>query len=62
MTQSQLDDAVALATGEDPDTISRLGFSLADPKTVCYDPEPSERGPQVIDWDQFDALRAGPSF
>ncbi len=40
MTQSQLDAAVALATGEDLDTISRLGFSLADPEVVQFDPEP----------------------
>ena len=42
MTQSQLDCAVALATGEDPETISRLGFSLADPHMVQYDPEPCD--------------------
>ena len=34
MNQSQLDRAVARATGETLDTISRLGFSIADPKSA----------------------------
>lgn len=39
MTQSQLNRAVAIATGEDSRTIDRLGFSLADPERVQHDPE-----------------------
>jgi hypothetical protein len=57
LTQSQLNSAVALATGEDPETISRLGFSLADPDSVQYDPEPCDIGPQMIDWDELDTQR-----
>jgi hypothetical protein len=57
MTQSQLNSAVSRATGEDRDTISRLGFSLADPDLVQYDPEPCDFGPQTIDWDELDAQR-----
>jgi hypothetical protein len=58
MTQSQLDCAVALATGEDIDTINRLGFSLADPAVVQFDPEPRERVSQIIGRDARDAQRA----
>lgn len=47
MTQSQINRAVAQATGEDVGTISRLGFSLADPAVVRYDPEPCRLEPQI---------------
>jgi hypothetical protein len=57
MNQSRLDRAVARATGETLGTISRLGFSIADPKSVNYDPEPSRRATQVVDWDELDARR-----
>lgn len=57
MNQSQLNHAVARATGETFDTISRLGFSIADPKSVSFDPEPLRRPPQVVDWDELDARR-----
>lgn len=51
MTQRSINRAVARATGESPATIARLGFSIADPKVVCHDPEPSTLGPLVLDWD-----------
>ena len=57
MNQSQLDRAVARATGETRDTISRLGFSIADPLVVQHDPEPCLRAPLVVDWDELDARR-----
>ena len=57
MNQSQLDRAVARATGESLDTISRRGFSIADPEAVRYEPEPSGPAPQVVDWDELDARR-----
>ena len=57
MNQSQLDRAVARATGESLDTVSRMGFSIADPEAVYYDPEPSRRRPLVVDWDELDARR-----
>ncbi len=57
MNQSQLDRAVAQATGESPHTISRMGFSIADPEPVRYDPEPSRRPPLVVDWDDLDSRR-----
>jgi hypothetical protein len=57
MNQSQLDRAVARATGETRDTISRLGFSIADPLVVHHDPEACQRAPLVVDWDELDARR-----
>jgi len=47
MTQSQLERAVALATGESVSTIRGLGFGIADPAVVCYDPEPRAR-PRIV--------------
>jgi hypothetical protein len=57
MNQSQLDHAVARATGETLGTVNRMGFSLADPETVRFDPEPSRRPPLVVDGDESDARR-----
>ena len=57
MNQSQLDRAVARATGEFLDTVSRMGFSIADPESLHYDPEPPRRRPLVVDWDALDARR-----
>jgi len=56
MTQFDLNRAVARATGETLATSSRLGFSLADPDVVCYDPEPACR-PRIVNWDRLDAQR-----
>lgn len=58
MTQQQLDEAVALATGEDVRDVRHLGFSVADPADVMFDPEPYDRPPQVIDWDLVDLERS----
>ncbi|MBI1349382.1 hypothetical protein GC163_24205 [bacterium] len=60
MTQTQLDAAIARATGDDLTTIQRQGFSLLSltPETThqCDD----YRQPLVIDWDLVDAERAVP--
>jgi hypothetical protein len=56
MTQSELNRAVATATGETACTISELGFSIADPDEVDFDPEPYDLKPQTVDWDEL-ALR-----
>ena len=50
MTQADLDRAVAVATGESVNTISRRGF-------VLLTPAPTERKPLVVDWDELDASR-----
>ncbi len=49
MTQSQLNRAVADATGETVTEIKRLGFGLADPDVVAFDPAPWEG--RYVDWD-----------
>ena len=56
MTQQQLDQAVAMATGEDVRDVRHLGFSIADPAEVLFDPEPY-LPPQVVDWDLLDLER-----
>ena len=57
MTQNQLDHLVANVTGEDLGEIQRLGFTLADPIDVEFDPEPNELSPQMVDWDGIDLCR-----
>lgn len=72
MTQSRLNRAVARATGESLATIERLGFSIANPEAVDFDPEPPVPGiaefsavrfepqpamPHIVDWDEYDAQR-----
>ncbi len=53
MTQNDLNRAVAHATGETIGAISHLGFSLAMPEEVAFDPVPSP----WLDWDEVDASR-----
>jgi hypothetical protein len=50
MTQAQLNRQVARVTGESNRTINSLGFSLADPLDVNFDPEPSDVA-KFLDWD-----------
>jgi hypothetical protein len=58
MHQSDLNRAVAAATGETVTTIKRLGFLLADPD-LELDPHDEELGPYVIDWDELEAANEG---
>lgn len=51
MTQHELDEAVAAATGEHRSLIHDRGFGIADPFRVDYDPEP--RRPLMLDWDSL---------
>jgi hypothetical protein len=60
MTQSELNRAVAAATGESICTVSHLGFTIADPDAVDYDPEPCEVEDLIVDWDALDAGRNTP--
>ena len=53
MQQEEINLAVAHTTGESLMEIERLGFTLADPTVVEYDPEPLTRWPLVIDWDRY---------
>lgn len=57
MRQSDLNRAVARATGESLSTIQRLGFLLADPSTEV-DGDSEEHGPYIIDWDELAAQRS----
>jgi len=56
MKQSDLDRAVARATGETISTIRQMGFLLVDPADTL-DLEADEDGPNVIDWDELEAQR-----
>jgi hypothetical protein len=49
MTQSELNRAVAKLTGETVAEIKHLGFGLADPDYVEFDPEPDDG--RYVDWD-----------
>ena len=51
MTQSELNQAVSQATGDDVCDVSRLGFNLVDPTQDDLDLEPEQFAPQVYDWD-----------
>ncbi len=51
MSQQEIDEAVASATGEKVGTIRSRGFTIADPWEANFDPEP--RGPMVLDWDSM---------
>ena len=57
MTQQEIDNAVAEVTGETLCDVRRIGFSIADPLEVCFDPEPDDLPPNIIDWDQLELER-----
>lgn len=57
MTQQEIDNAVADATGETLCDVRRIGFSIADPVDVNFDPEPDFLPPQIIDWDEMELQR-----
>lgn len=56
MTHAQLVRQVARATGESPCTIIGRGFSLVADQPA-FDPEPANRRPLTVDWDELDARR-----
>ena len=60
MTQNETNRAVASVTGETVSTVALLGFSVADPDAVDYDPEPSDIEDRIIDWDARDGQRGEP--
>ena len=55
MRQTDLNRAVASATGESVNTIARQGFSYMETPPV-------EREPLVFDWDDNDARLLGATF
>ena len=52
MRQSRINRMVARATGEDLREIRRMGFTIADPARVGYDPEPKQWRFRTLDWDE----------
>jgi hypothetical protein len=52
MRQRDLNRAIARSTGESITTISRMGF-------VPLVPEPIDREPRFLDWDQLELVRNG---
>ena len=56
MTQSQLDRAVAHATGEPLGNVRRMGFSVFDPTGPHEELDELPR-PQTVNWDQLDSHR-----
>ena len=56
MTQREVDQSVAAVTGEDLCDVRRMGFSIADPDEVNFDPEPYYP-PQMVDWDELQLER-----
>ena len=60
MTQAELDQAVATATGEPLSEIQRLGFDIAPGLPASFAPEalePTDELDRYIDWDEADAHR-----
>ena len=57
MNQSELNRAVARATGETVSTIKRLGFLLADVDSQAEADESDEVGPHILDWDEIEINR-----
>lgn len=53
MKQSELNRAVARATGEEPGVIARMGFIPLSPRPQSIE----ERDPLLLDWDAVDVLR-----
>lgn len=51
MTQRDLNRAIARATGDDINTIARLGF--VELRDIPFESE----GPHIVDWDALDAER-----
>ena len=50
MTQTELNHAIARATGDSIATIARMGF-------VQVSCEPVPRNPPIVDWDELNAQR-----
>ena len=57
MTQADLEREVSRATGESRRTVRRRGFSMLPQDNLLLEEEFQNGGPQVIDWDEQDAIR-----
>lgn len=56
MTQADLERQVSRATGESRGTVRRRGFSILSLSELPPEEEFSQAGPQLIDWDEQDAI------
>ena len=56
MKQTDINRAVAQATGESVRTIKSLGFQLEEPLDDI-EPEIGDSGPNIIDWDALESER-----
>lgn len=60
MTQTELERAVARATGESVAAVRRLGFQLEEIVSEDFDDEDGaamvDEGPRVLDWDDREAV------
>lgn len=54
MTQSELNEAVADATGESLRTIRRRGFSVFTPLQAFNPDQDDDALPSVVDWDELE--------
>lgn len=57
MTQADLEREVSHATGESMRTVRRRGFGILPQGDLPLDEEFQENGPQMINWDEQDAIR-----
>ena len=57
MKQRELYSQVASRTGEEINTIRRIGFSVEEPDVSTLDPEPDDLRPNIVDWNQLAASR-----
>ena len=57
MTQAEIDRNVSAVTGESMREVRHRGFSLADPLTANFDPEPLMLRPNVVDWDELQSAQ-----
>ncbi len=57
MTQDQLNQLVADATGEDLAEIQHRGFSMLEPDAEGYEADPLDELARFVDWDEADRHR-----
>lgn len=57
MSQSELNEAVAAATGESVKTIRRRGFSIVTPLKVFEPDDEQDAASSYVDWDHVDSTR-----
>ena len=57
MTQADLERQVSRVTGESRGMIRRHGFSILPLSDPSREEEFQEAGPQLVDWDEQDAIR-----